>query len=149
MAENIEFSGVDEHQEFQELNELSFDQVQRGSRILVYTDDDPTKVKSEPDYDIKVTGIRKDGLRVEVKPKSKATGGDFTARMAGVLKGGYPGRNYPDSYSTGIVEGVLQVATEEIAYRLQFDNLKDTEGYRMGKSSISSPIRKIIFKHTP
>ena len=104
-------------------------------------------MRDRPDYKIRVTGIRKNGLLVTVEPTYRGMGGDFTARMPGVIKGVYP--DTPGWFShepLGIAEGELRVADEQIAYKLYMENLKDLEGERMSKSMSTAPIRKIFFK---
>ncbi|QQG40551.1 MAG: hypothetical protein HYV37_03210 [Candidatus Levyibacteriota bacterium] len=140
-------SGESLEDQYKEVTVLPFDQVKRGSEILVFTGRTLEEVKDIPDYTIKVVGIRKNGLLVQVSPAYKGMGGDFTARMPGSFRGIYPdvSRNSLD-YTPGVNNGVLEVADEKVASMLHFENLKDLDGERMAKSSTTSPIRKILFK---
>ena len=147
MPEGEQGTPIEEQVEFQEVSGLTFDQVRRGSEFLIFTGNTPEEVKDRPDYKIQVTGIRKNGLLVTVEPAYHGMGGDFTARMPGVIKGAYP--DTPEWFShepLGVAEGELRVADEQIAYKLYMENLKDLEGERMSKSMSTSPIRKILFK---
>lgn len=134
---------------YQEVTELTFDQVKRGSEILVFTGNNSEGIKEGPDYKIQVIGIRKNGLLVKVE---SATSGilphDFTARISGSLKGAYP--NTPAWNDTrnpgGIAEKELRVADSEVAYNLYMESLKDLEGNRLSTSLSTAPIRKLLFK---
>lgn len=138
---------TEEQIEYQEVSELTFDQVKRGSEILIYTGDTLEEVRDRPDYKIKVTGIRKNGLLVTVEPAYRGMGGDFTARMPGSLKGAYP--DTPEWWShepLKIAQGELRIADPQVAHKLYMENLKDLEGGSMSRSMSTAPIRKILFK---
>lgn len=140
-------SGEGLEERYKEVSVLPFDQVKRGSEILVFTGRTLDEVKEAPNYRIEVVGIRKNGLLVRVSPAFQGMGGDFTARMPGSFRGIYPdvSRNSLN-YVPGVNSGVLEVADEKVASMLHFENLKDLDGERRSKSSTTSPIRKILFK---
>ena len=142
---------------------LTFDQIKRGSELLVYTSLEPENLKPTPDYKIRVFGKRKEGLLVEVSifgPRPE----QFTARMPGGLRG-----NETDSiraalktgtlgYELGITPGVIGITNENEDYKLHFENLKYLSGpFKAGSgftakfsgrggSLTSTLIRKILFK---
>lgn len=138
----------DEQEQYQDVPQLTFDQIRRGSEIRIFTAESPDKITDKPDYVIKVIGIRKKGLVVEVAPSYKGGGGDFKALIPGSYRSlMFDNREPKPTDIPGIIPGVLEVATPEVASCLYFENLKYIEtGAPISRSRITTKIRKILFR---
>ena len=127
--------------QFQEVEALTFDQVKRGNEVLVFTGQS-LQIRETPDYEIKVTGIRKSGLLVIVTSGFE----HFTARMPGSFRGLRPDQLGPRDFETGVTPNILKVANETEQNCLYFENPKDENKDRISRSMVTAPIRKILFK---
>lgn len=121
------------HETAQDLLELPFSQVKRGDIIRVQTHHKILKEDRFTNYEIKVTGVRNNGLSVEVVITSQGSKSNkFTARLVGGI-----------NERTGEHENFIKVSPKDHAERLFLKNLKHLDGERMGKSMSTAGIQNI------
>ena len=160
IAEEASSHVAEQQEEWRNVSELPFDELQRGSRFRVYYAQNPDDLRQKRYYDIEVTGKRKDGLRALITPDIPMSTSRhepdierFIGTIPGSLKGVHDNVS-PDEmhkYDTGLIPGVIKVATPDDANRFTIQKLSDFEGHRLtslGSSINTAPIRRISVKTT-
>jgi len=103
--QNKALESFSELKEEKGVEEIDFSSLERGDTLIIQT--------SFKEYEIMITGKRKDGLRVEVKEKNQRNEKVFTAR----LPGGFT------MHGPGLTAGVIKTENEEEKNCLYFENI--------------------------
>lgn len=133
---------------FISVDSIEFKEIRRGSEFWVTIANSSRPDAQKTPVHIKVRGVTKKGLRVEVEGFSRRP---FSAYMPGTLRGMpddyWDKHTEPPQFPTGIDPGRMEIANPVIANKLTFKTLKDLEtGEYGGPSSTSGPIVEMFFK---
>lgn len=124
-----------EHEQYQEVQELNLNTLERGDRLMLemVVRDETGQQEKWATLTIDVTGVRKDGLRVNVVKRGRGYE-EFKAKLRGGMSS--PAKP-PGHYKYAFVEisGVIKASTKDEVTAILFSNRKS-----LASSDSSLPI---------